>query len=70
MIMLEISCCALYVDDFPLPELWQRALLSLKVLNEEQRRLTDHYPIHDAKKCEVCNIFYEYDALKAMIYRS
>jgi hypothetical protein len=45
-------------------------LLSLKVLNEEQKRLLKVYPIEDILKCEVCNVFYEFDALKVIIYHA
>lgn len=43
-------------------------MLSLKVLNDEQRRLVAAYSITDALKCEVCNVFYEKDALKEAIF--
>ena len=43
-------------------------LLSLSVLNEEQQKLTAMIPIEDVLKCEVCDVFFEKDALKSAIF--
>ena len=42
-------------------------MLWLKTLNEEQWRHTDH-AIENVWKCEVCDVLYEKETLKATVF--
>ena len=65
--LFEIACCALDYVTYRCP-MCGNDLLSLSVLNEEQQKLTAMIPMDDVLKCEVCDVFFEKDALKSAIF--